>query len=185
MQITVKFDTRKLQKELDRVRKGLADRASNMALNKTIAKARTESYSVIRSEYNIKQRDVAKRLRVLKAGRRRHYAVLEPRPGGRALNVRRFTRAKRLDPRRKRQLTFQIRRGKRVQIPGAFIGNKGRTVFRRVGHKRLPIEPVYTIGVPQMFGARRVRERVLARIRKEFPIEMDRAVRHVLRKGGK
>jgi len=183
MEITVKIEgIKKLQKDLDRIQKGLSKRAIPMALNKTAAKARTEAHRAIREEYNITQKDVTKRLRVLKAGRRRHYAVLEPRPGGRPYNVRRFTRAKRLDPRRKRQLTFQIRRGKRVQIHGAFIGNKGRTVFRRIGKKRLPVEPVYTIGVTQMFGARRVRERVIARIRKELPVEMDRAVRQVLRK---
>jgi len=44
------------------------------------------------------------------------------------------------------------------------------------------IAPVYTIGVGRMFGARRVRERIIARIRKELPIEMESAVRQVLRK---
>jgi len=40
---------------------------------------------------------------------------------------------------------------------------------------------VQTIGVKQMFNTRRINARVIARIRKELPVEMDRAVRHVLR----
>jgi hypothetical protein len=40
---------------------------------------------------------------------------------------------------------------------------------------------VSTIDVPQMFATRRIQARVLARIRKEIGVEVERAVRMVLR----
>jgi hypothetical protein len=41
-------------------------------------------------------------------------------------------------------------------------------VFRRVGKGRLPIEPVQVIDVPQMFNARRVNEKVRARMQQQL-----------------
>jgi len=111
MEISIEIDgIKELQRNLDSVRKGLGSKAAVMAVNRTATKARTEAHRVIREEYNIKQRDVTRKLRLLKAHKGRPYAVLEPRSEDAPLNVRRFTRGKRLNPRRKRQLTFQIRK---------------------------------------------------------------------------
>jgi hypothetical protein len=60
------------------------------------------------------------------------------------------------------------------------LGNKGRTVFRRTGKGRLPIEPVQMIGVSQMFNSRAIRDRVMRRIENEFGIEIHRAVEMVI-----
>ena len=91
-------------------------------------------------------------------------------------------------------MTFQIRKGEKKRIKGAFIGNRGRTVFIRTGERRKmksghhagkvaeAIEPVYTLSVASMFGARTVRERIIARVRRELQVETDRAVAQVLRK---
>jgi hypothetical protein len=49
-----------------------------------------------------------------------------------------------------------------------FVGNKGRTVFRRTGPKRLPIEPVRTIDVPQMFNQRRINKIVRDVMQQDF-----------------
>ena len=68
-----------------------------------------------------------------------------------------------------RKLRVKVKRGSTKPLPGAFIGNKGRTVFRRVGKKRLPIEPVQTIDVAQMFNTRRINEVVLATINARLP----------------
>ena len=196
MNITIEIEGMKqLQRNLDHIQKGLAGRAMVMAINKTIAKAKTEADRAIRDEYNINKQAVSRRLRVLKARKGRLYAVLEPTAEGyRPQNVRRFTRGKRLNPRRGRQLTFQIRKGEKKRIKGAFIGNRGRTVFIRTGERRKmqsghhagkvaeAIEPVYTLSIASMFGARTVRERIIARVRRELQVETDRAVAQVLRK---
>ena len=80
------------------------------------------------------------------------------------------------------QLRFQIKKvgGKKI-ISGAFIGNKGRTVFIRETGDRLPIKALSTIDVPQMFNTRRIKKRVIKRIEKELPIEFDRAINAVLK----
>ncbi len=169
------------------------ERAEVMAINKTATKARTEMKRAISSEFTILQKDVNKKLKVTKARRGHAVAVLEPIAGrrGYSMNLIHFLEKKPGIREQKRrikaegnrpQLRFHIKRGGAKTIKGAFIGNKGRTVFKRTGKGRLPIEPVQTIGVPGMFKTRRVNERVLARIRKELPIEMERAVAHVIRK---
>ena len=165
--------------------------AASMAINKTAAKAKTEMVRAIASEYAITQREVRPKMRVFRASRMKLKAVLDPWGGGRkrSLNVIHFLEKKvtLAEGRRRKkagtqnELRFKIKkRGSPKTIKGAFIGNKGRTIFRRTGKSRLPIESVQTLGVPQMFGVRRINERVLARIRKELPIEADRAVRRIL-----
>ncbi len=183
----------RITRKLNCIQRGLGDRAAAMALNKTASKARTEMTRAITSEYNLRASEVRARLRILRARRGRLVAQLDPFAGGRpgrSMNVIRFLERKvtLAEARRRRRsgtqnvLRFRIKRRGGVKIiPGAFIGNRGRTVFRRVGRTRLPIEPVQTIDVPQMFNARRINVRVIARIRRELPVEMERAVRHVLR----
>lgn len=75
------------------------------------------------------------------------------------------------------QLGFLIKRGGGLKgINGAFLGNKGRTVFERVGKGRLPIKPVQVIGYSQMFNSRKINRRVMSKVRAELPIEIDRAI---------
>lgn len=178
-----------LQRRMDMLDREI-NAAASMAINKTAAKAKTEMVRAIASEYDITQREVRPRMRVFRASRTRLQAVLDPWGGRkRSLNVIHFIEKKvtLAEGRRRKKagtqdvLRFKIKkRGSPKTIKGAFIGNKGRTIFRRVGKSRLPIEPVQTLGVPQMFGVRRINERVLARIRKELPIEADRAARRIL-----
>ena len=54
-----------------------------------------------------------------------------------------------------------------------------RTAFRE-GKARLPIKPLSTIDVPQMFAARKSIDRVLRVIERELPVEFDRAIKLAL-----
>jgi len=81
------------------------------------------------------------------------------------------------------QLRFKIKRvGGLKTIKGAFVGNKGRTIFKRSGKGRLPIEGVQTIGVRAMFSTKKINNRVIAKIRKDGPIEVSRAMDQVIRR---
>lgn len=183
-------------RSLKRLREDLRDRAMTAALNKVGPKARTEMTRAITSEYALPAADVRPRLGLTKASRARLVVVLDPfasRRRGRSLNLIRFVErsVSLAEARRRRnsdtlnQLHFKIRRGAGfTQIPGAFIANKGRTVFKREGRARLPIQALSTIDVPQMFNARRIQARVLARIRRELGVEMERAVAMVARRYG-
>lgn len=60
----------------------------------------------------------------------------------------------------------------------AFLGNKGRTVFRVIpGTKKL--EPISTIGVSQMFSTRRINEVVLERMRDNLVRYIDYSLQRI------
>ena len=65
------------------------------------------------------------------------------------------------------------------------IGNDGRTVFRRTSSARLPIEPVTTVGIEQMFNQRRINATVVNVMRDRFPAIFQREVRFYLEKFNK
>jgi len=181
-----------IQKNLARLQSDLREKALAATLNKVGPKARTEMTRAITAEFNLKATDVRPRLSLSKASRDHLVVVLDPyasKRRGRSLNLIHFVESRvtvaELRRRRKTgdlQIGFKIKRGGGTRrIPGAFIANQGRTVFKRVGRARLPIQAVSTIDVPQMFNARRIAGRVLDRIRRELPVEVERAVNRLLR----
>jgi hypothetical protein len=194
-----------LESRLRRVPAELREHVLAAGLNKTADKGRTEVDRAIRDEYVIDSARVRNSVSVRRASARRHQleAVIEifgsTKRRGRSLNVihfmeRKVSLAEARRRAKRKDLFVRGRTGRllpilRVTFPrgggvktieGAFIGNQGRTVFRRVGPQRLPIEPVQVIDVPQMFRSRKVSKRVLDRINRELPIEMDRAVKAVM-----
>jgi hypothetical protein len=85
--------------------------------------------------------------------------------------------------RKQLELRFKIRKGGPSKvIPGAFIGNKGRTVFIRLGDERLPIKALQTIDIAQMFNAKRINERVVGKMRSEFPRIFEGEVQYYTRR---
>lgn len=192
--INIKADVQPTIDYLNKLAKSLGDQVITSALNKTVAQARTQIIRGITSEYAIKAADVRERLQIQRASRAgmQFTATLLGNPAGRAkraMNVIRFIERKvtLAEARRRGKagtlgvLRFKIRRAGGMQtIAGAFIANNGRTVFRRVGKGRLPIEPVQTIGVPQMFQARKVQIPVQRWISENFPRIFDREVRYFL-----
>lgn len=181
------------------------DKATVAALNKTIAKGKTEMTRQISAEFNVMQKDVRPQLEIKKASLKSGIieATLQAfgrRRGHRSRNVAMFDarEVKGNGPARKVKVRFpngqwrtitirdgggvsiKIKRnGPRKLIPHAFLGNQGRTVFIRTGNDRLPIKAVETIDIPQMFNTQRVFKRVVDRVRTEFPIEMQRAIRYL------
>lgn len=170
---------------LDRMSQDIGNKALVRALNVSIVQGRTDMARTISREFRISVGKAKERLDVQKAtakgGSLRFEAVLEAskRGKGRSMNLIAFVTD---EPRitRKGGLTqakLKIKRsgGKKI-IPGAFIGNKGRTLFIRTGKARLPIKALNTIDVPQMFNTRSingaVRKTLLARFEKNFTREL-------------
>lgn len=184
IRVTVNLKLDGARNRLNEIKRGLGDRAVASALNKTATQARTRMSALIRADYNISAGLVRERLRIRRAmrdGKVSFEAALigNPDTGGRkrSMNlvhfleknagVKAYRRGKggRLD-----QLRFKIKRhGGMATVPGAFIGNNGRTIFQRVGKERLPINAVQTIGVPQMFNTKKNRGAVEQFIRDAFP----------------
>jgi len=182
--ISFRSNIEDMQRDLNQLRKGLGDQAITSALNKTAAQAKTQMSAAIRREFNISAALVRERLQIRKATRKggaTFTALLigNPATGGgkRSINLvhfleknataKAFKRGRNL---RLDQLRFKIRKtGGKQMLKGAFIGNQGRTVFIRTGGARLPIKAVRSIGVPQMFMARRNTTAVLNWIAANFP----------------
>jgi hypothetical protein len=187
VRLDIRTEFKGVQRRLDSLQKDIREKVLVRAVNRTIEGARTDMSREIRSEFVISANDVRDQLRIVKAGFKAGVLIVEGsliggRRKGRSLNLIRFLETKvTLAENRKRkkggdrELRFKIKRagGKQV-IPGAFIGNKGRTVFRRVGAGRLPIKPVRTIDVAQMFNTKRINAAVLKRIRERFPLLVER-----------
>ena len=203
--IGIKVDLRgiaEVQSRLARLPGELRDKAISAAINKTAQKARAEINRAIPQEYAVKADEVRGAISLNSARAGNLQAVIDifgsKSKRGRSANMIRFLAVavaagasfkargavgiKKKDiAALKRQLGFRIRRaGGLKKIEGAFIGNKGRTVFMREGEARLPIKPVQVIGFSQMFSARKIRDRVMAKIDKALLDEVDRAIKAVL-----
>jgi len=191
---------RELRRISDELRRGQAIAA---ALNRTAERARAEVNRAITERYAIKAADVRSSvyLRSARASAGRFEAVIDifgsPTKRGRSMNVVRFLAAVQASGAARKtrgakatkkalaalgaQLGFKFQKaGGLKQLAGAFLGNKGRTVFRRVGKARLPIEPVQVVGVSQMFNQRAIRARVMAKIEADLPVQVRRAVEMIL-----
>jgi hypothetical protein len=196
--LTIKQDFKGVQNQLNGLQFKVQQKVVSAALNKVGAKAKTEMTRAITSEFNIKADEVRSTLRISKAKRNiaNWVVVLDPfalSRRGRSFNLIRFVeRSVTLAEGRRRakqgiqnQLQFQIKKARgRVRVGGAFIATNKRTggtaVFRRTGNARFPIEAVQTIDVKQMFNTKRINQRVLQVIRRELPIEFNRAIKAAL-----
>lgn len=197
-----------LKRRLAELPEKLQGKAMQMAMNKTVAKGRTEVIRAVREEFAISAADVRNSMSIVQANRKQGNDLQaridifgSARKKGRSLNTIHFLeRAISMAAARKRLkkgtlfakgrggrmlpvLGFKFKKGGGVKnIEGAFIGNKGRTIFVRTGDKRLPIKPVQMIGVSQMFNTKRISTRVMDKVRSELGIEMERAINEVLRR---
>lgn len=183
---------------------GIRDKAIGPAINKVAEKARAEINRAIPQEFAVKASEVRNAITLRKARAGNLEARIEifgsTRKRGRSLNLIHFLAAvhaagQSVNVRGSRaskralsglggQLGFLIKRsGGLRKLEGAFVGNKGRTIFRRTGSARLPIEPLQVIGFSQMFSSRRISSRILAKINADLPVEIDRAIARVITKG--
>lgn len=200
IEINVKTNFAAIMKDLAQLPQKIADRVTVRALNTTIDQGKTEMAREISRVFRIPVGQAKARLAVRKASFKgdalRLEAMLEAtRKGkGRSMNLIAFQTGaltKRTAKKAGRanavgQIGFQIKRdGGRKVIPGAFIGNKGRTMFIRTGKPRLPIAALNTIDIPQMFNTRRinqiVREVMKQRFVKNFNRELASARRGFLK----
>ena len=204
--IKVEFDVTGLeeaQRQIEQLAEKTRGKVVAMALNKVAAKGRTEMSRRIREEFAIKASEVNAQVKVINASARKagelvaYIEAFPRRRGHRSRNVMLFA-AKQIKGRKTKLVRAMVAPGHfrmiRVSVGGgvsvkirrnaprkliehAFIGNKNRTVFIRSGKQRMPIQAVETIDVPSMFNTRRIHAAVVARIRAELPVELDRALR--------
>lgn len=198
------FGFDELKRKIDLLPTEMRDKAIRPAINKVADKGTAELTRAITDEYAVKANEVRNAVWVRKA----HGDLLEAvvtvfgsaKRRGRSLNLIHFlaavqaagkahaVRGKRVSKADRaaldQQLGFLIKKAGGIKkIEGAFIGNKGRTVFIREGKGRLPIKPLQVIGFSQMFNSKRVSARVMKKINDELPVEVDRAVALLFARG--
>ena len=207
--ISIKTNFPEVSRALGKLSDDIGNRALVRAMNKTMDQGKTEMARGISKEFRVSVGTAKERLSVTRAsakgGALRFEASLEAtrRGHGRSMNLIAFaeqsvtlaqarkrvkageggvyTLGKGVQVQKALQIRFQVKRtGGKKMIPGAFIGNKGRTLFIRTGKERLPIKALNTIDVPQMFNARRINEAVRSVMLTRFQSNFDRELRVVL-----
>lgn len=190
---------------LDGLRRDLRPKVIQPALNKVADKVRAELARSIPEEFNVKAAEVRNAVELRRASTGNLEAVVSifgsGSKRGRSMNMMRFLAAVQAAGHAikvrgakgkkselavlQKQLGFLIKKGGGLKkIEGAFIGNKGRTIFMRVGKGRLPIKPVQVIGFAQMFKSRKIERRILDKIAADLPVEIERALKMVLARSG-
>lgn len=203
MQLTIKTDFKGVQDRLRQLQKDVAQQALASAINKTMDQARTAMAREISKEYMVAYGYVRTRLQIERATARGAARLTATLRGGtdrkRSANVIAFVERsvtmaegrRRAKAGTQRQLYVQIKRqGGKKPIAGAFIGNKGRTVFERVSGTVMPsrskyagslhaeqIQPVQTIGIAQMFNTRRINQVVVRLMREKLAEVFEREAR--------
>lgn len=204
-----------VQRSLRRLPKELHEKAIRPAINKTAEKARAEINRAISQEYAVKASEVRQAVDLRRSSGTNLQAVIDVfgsksrrgrsanlihflaaiQAAGRAIKARGAKASKRELADLNKQLGFLIKRGGGLKkIEGAFVGNKGRTIFQRNPGAQMnsrpgnltkhsqAITPLQVIGFSQMFNSRKINSRVLDKVRTELPIEIDRAIKMVLSK---
>ncbi len=177
MLISVKTNFPDIQRKIDALQADVRAQALASAVNRTMEQARTQMIREITSEYAVKAGYVRERLRIKRASfKQGAFSIEAALIGGGKAGAKRSANVIAFGARQVSSgVSVKIKKvGARKVITGAFIGNKGRTVFQRVGSKRLPIKAVQTIDIGQMFNQRKINAAVVAAIKDKFPTIFER-----------
>lgn len=199
MQLTIRTEFPEVAERLASLQRELAARVAARALNRTVDQARTQMSREIRQEFNLSAAKVREKLQVRRASFKAGMLGLTAELLSRTASGRRSLNLANFDARQTASgVTVKVKkRGGRKLVRGAFIGNRGRTVFERVPGTRMAsraryrgahaqkIRPVQTIDVPQMFNARRINAAVVAAIRSRFPAIFQRELAFALTQFGR
>lgn len=190
-----------VQDRLRRVASDLRPKVLGPAINKVAEKARAEINRAIPQEFAVKASEVRNAVSLRKArsgdiearitvfgstsrrGRSMNliHFLAAIQQAGKAMKTRGAKASKADLSALNRQLGFLIKRGGGLRkIDGAFVGNQGRTIFRRTGKARLPIEPLQVIGFSQMFSSRKISTRIMTKIDADLLIEINRSIARLM-----
>lgn len=140
-----------------------AKKATVRTLNELGSNLKTQTVKETRKRYNIKARNLKSKLKVRKANYGNFKWTMDI-PNSARPNLINFS-AKRV----KTGVSIKVMNsGGRSVVKGAFIGNKGSTVFTRKGKDRLPIKTVSGLSPSQMIS-KGLRDRKLKEVEKKAP----------------
>ena len=167
--LSINFDTKDLEKGLNDIQRREVPKAINSAINKTATTVRKDVIRELANETGIQAKVLRQGINILRSTVSTLTASIRAR--GKAFNLIRFK-------------AHQTKKGvsaapwkKRRIFKGTFIGNQGRTVFKRTSKKRLPIEPVFGPSIPREFVKEKFQKIMqstgIKRFNELFPKELD------------
>ncbi len=176
MKIEIKVDMKGLNETIEALSPAKFQKAIIRALDRTAKQGKVAAQKIIREEYNIKLHDISSKIKT-----DIHPSKLEAviTATDRSIPLIEFA-ARQI----KTGVSFQVKRGSRKTIKSAFIASMKsghRGVFTRIGKKRLPIKQLYTIGVAEMFGSKKVIEAIKKRIYEQW----EKNITHEITEGWK
>lgn len=142
-------------KDLQEKVKGLPvglQRATGLAINRTLEMTRTEMIRKSLGLYDVKKRDLLKDLKIVKSNRHTLYGRIESK--GNLLGLDHFKLSPKKRTENKRKVGVSVKRRGHKHIPNAFIAyHDGRLgAFIRTTGERLPIKRLKGPSAPQMLG---------------------------------
>jgi hypothetical protein len=165
--IDIRFDTKDVERELNRWQREVIPKAAAAALNKVAATIEVQTAREISKTTGMGVRTIKEKIAVHRAGPAHLIASIEG--FAHAPNLIRY------GARQTKQGVSANAWNKRKIYKHTFIANQGRTVFARVGKARLPIKPIYGPSVRKEFERARALMKTVAEQR--WGIEFERAVR--------
>lgn len=169
--ISVKHELGDLQKELTKTRRVYIPKATARALNRTGQQVQSAAVKAIAADAGIKQKDARAAMKRGRATVIRQIVEIVAR--GRPLNLIRFGARK-----TKKGISAAPWKKRRI-FKGAWIGNQGKTVFKRVGKERYPIRGVFGPGIAKSFED--ARPKAFAAFRERWPGNFRDALNSVMR----
>lgn len=162
MRMKIQFDLKAARRLVSREAKKAIDAAGVRSINEVVRMASTKEVRELSQEVGSAQKGIRAKMRILKATRSKMVATLVGR--GETPNLIRFDAKK-----TKAGVSAKVwAGGRRRTFRGAFIGNQGRTVFRRTGQGR-GIEPVHGPSVGRAWARKKVDQRVNKTVEENWP----------------
>ena len=175
LNISVQSDLSRTVLALQVRSQGLIDAAAVRALNRAATTVRAEAGRRIRERYNLRVSVIKDDLRLVRARR----GSLESQVIARGAPIPLIEFGARQS--RRAGLTVQVRRDRgRKRVRNAFIatmksGHRG--AYARRGRERLPIDELYSIGVPSMFSQREILRALRGVATQRFATELARELK--------
>ncbi|WII39191.1 phage tail protein [Paenibacillus thiaminolyticus] len=163
-----------------------APKAVNAAFKRTGQRVQTVAVQEVRKEYIIRAGDV-KKYGNLKLTQRND--EIEFKSSGRNIRLIKFkTTPTRPVKRRPKVLKAAVKRhGEKKPIGGAFVQNMSNGsmgVYRRKGKRKLPIEQLYSPGVPIMLNSAKIRDKLEDEMTKKLEQRLEHEMDRVLKGAG-
>lgn len=169
----VTLDVKPALRMLEQLQKD-TERATVMALNRVAVTVRAEASRSVSKASGMKVSEVKEKMPLVKADRSTLTATIIAKPW--SPNLIRY------QARQTKAGVSAKAWGQRKIYPRTFIGNKGRTVFTRVGKARLPLKALHGPSIPREFIKDANLTAMKSVVTNRFPIEFDSAVRSLTRR---